>query len=58
MSHSEMPWVKTRYVLRPEQGSDKIISKEYIKDYFNRVREKYNFSLKKKEGEYHYEDCR
>jgi uncharacterized phage-associated protein len=42
MSHSEMPWVKTRDGLRPEQGSDRIISKEYIKEYFDRVREKYN----------------
>jgi putative zinc finger/helix-turn-helix YgiT family protein len=41
MSHSEMPWVKTREGLRPDQGSDRIITKDYIKEYFGKVKERY-----------------
>jgi len=42
MSHSEMPWIKTRDGLNSDQASERIISKESIKEYFNKVTEKYS----------------
>ena len=41
MTHSERPWRLTRKNLKPEQKSNKIISKDLIAKYFEDVNEKY-----------------
>lgn len=41
-THSEMPWIKTRRNLPADAPSNRIITKEYIGDYFSAVKEKYD----------------
>lgn len=41
-THSEMPWLKTRGDLPADAPSDRIISKEDIREYFSAVKQKYN----------------
>lgn len=40
-THSEMPWLKARGDLPADAYSNRTISKEFIGDYFNAVRQKY-----------------
>lgn len=42
MSHSEMPWLKTRDGLDENESSIRVIEKECIKNYFDKVRDKYD----------------
>ncbi len=42
MSHYETPWINARKGLLPTENSNNIISKEDIKDYFEKVRDKYD----------------
>ncbi len=40
-THSEMPWIKTRGNLPANANSDRIISKDFIREYFLAVKQKY-----------------
>lgn len=42
MSHYETPWINARKGLLPSENSNNIINKEDIKDYFEKVRNKYD----------------
>ena len=42
MSHYETPWIKARKGLLPTENSNNIISKNDIRDYFYKVKDKYN----------------
>lgn len=42
MTHLETPWSQTRMGLRDHEGSDRIIEKELIANYFNRIKSKYD----------------
>lgn len=42
MSHYETPWINARKGLLPTENSNNIINKESIKDYFEKVKNKYD----------------
>lgn len=42
MSHYETPWINARKGLLPSKNSNNIINKEDIKDYFEKVKNKYD----------------
>ena len=42
MTHIEIPWMITRKGLKSDEPSKRIISKKFIKEYFNDVKEKFN----------------
>ena len=42
MSHYETPWINARKGLLPTDNSNNVINKEDIKDYFEKVKEKYD----------------
>ena len=42
MSHYETPWINARKGLLPTENSNNIIDKEDIKEYFEKVKDKYN----------------
>ena len=42
MSHYETPWINARRGLLPTENSNNVISKEEIKEYFEKVKEKYD----------------
>lgn len=42
MSHYETPWINARKCLLPTENSNNIIDKKDIKEYFEKVKEKYN----------------
>ena len=42
MSHYETPWINARKGLLPTENSNNIIKKEDIKDYFEKVRNRYD----------------
>lgn len=41
MTHAEEPWRKSRSSLTDGEGSEMIITKEFIRDYFTKIKEKY-----------------
>jgi putative zinc finger/helix-turn-helix YgiT family protein len=42
MTHREKPWSLTRMGLDPKEGSNKIIKKELIEEYFTEIKSKFN----------------
>ena len=42
MSHYETPWINARKGLLPTENSNNIINKEDIKEYFEKVKSKYD----------------
>ena len=42
MSHYETPWINARKGLLPTENSNNIINKEDIKEYFEKVKNKYD----------------
>ena len=42
MSHYETPWINARQGLLPTENSNNIIKKDDIKDYFEKVKDKYD----------------
>jgi uncharacterized phage-associated protein len=46
-THSEMPWIKTRADLSAGMNSNRIISKEFISEYFTAVKQEYDMSSPK-----------
>lgn len=42
MSHFEEPWIEARVGLKPAENSNKIIKKEALKNYFEKVKVKYD----------------
>lgn len=44
-THSETPWLKTRDNLPANAHSNRIISKEYIAEYFTSIKQKYNMLI-------------